>query len=116
MPGFIAKKLCPELIFVRSSFDKYRAASEQIQGIFREYDPDVSATSLDEAYLRLTDFVRRKVEAGEGSSSAVAQKVVAEIRGRVLKETRLTCSAGIVSGGRLNMVEVYYLCFRDLHE
>ena len=99
MPGFIAKKLCPQLVFVRTNFEKYRTASEQIQAIFREYDPDVSATSLDEAYLRLTDVVRNRVGAGERrvTMDAAAQEIVQEIRGRVLKETRLTCSAGIVS-------------------
>lgn len=28
MPGFIALKLCPQLIFVQPDFDKYRRASE----------------------------------------------------------------------------------------
>jgi DNA polymerase kappa len=31
MPGFIAKKLCPELIFVKSHFGKYTIVSEQIR-------------------------------------------------------------------------------------
>jgi len=31
MPGFIAKKLCPELVFVKSDFDKYRETSKKIQ-------------------------------------------------------------------------------------
>ena len=29
MPGFIAQKLCPELIFVKHDFEKYRAASDK---------------------------------------------------------------------------------------
>ena len=31
MPGFQARRLCPELIFVRTRFDAYHAASRQIR-------------------------------------------------------------------------------------
>ena len=34
MPGYIAKKLCPELIILSSSFDKYNKACEQIRNVF----------------------------------------------------------------------------------
>lgn len=30
VPGFIGKKLCPELIFMKPNYTKYRAASEEI--------------------------------------------------------------------------------------
>lgn len=55
MPGFIACKLCPDLIFVRPNFDKYTWYSEQVRQVFREYDPQFVARSLDEAYLDITD-------------------------------------------------------------
>lgn len=51
MPGFIAKKLCPELVIVPSHFDKYRSVSAQIREIFKEYDPNFSPMSLDEALI-----------------------------------------------------------------
>ena len=53
-PGFIARKLCPELIFVKPDFTKYSKASQAVQAIFREYDPDVDAASMDEAYMDVT--------------------------------------------------------------
>lgn len=31
MPGFIAKKLCPNLVIVPTNFDKYRAVSEEVR-------------------------------------------------------------------------------------
>ncbi|EDO29212.1 predicted protein [Nematostella vectensis] len=65
MPGFIAKKLCPHLIIVPLHFDKYRAVSKIVRGIFREYDPRFVPMSLDEAYLDLTDYLierQRKTE------------------------------------------------------
>lgn len=37
MPGYMAKQLCPELIFVPVRFDAYRVVSEQIRTIFRKY-------------------------------------------------------------------------------
>mmetsp|Transcript_20594 Transcript_20594/g.35006 ORF Transcript_20594/g.35006 Transcript_20594/m.35006 type:complete len:830 (-) Transcript_20594:44-2533(-) len=55
MPGFIAKKLCPHLIFVGSNFEKYRHVSSQICDIIAQYDPNYSAYSLDEVYFDLTD-------------------------------------------------------------
>ena len=30
VPGFIGKKLCPELVFMRPNYTKYRAASDEI--------------------------------------------------------------------------------------
>lgn len=60
MPGFIAKKLCPDLIIVPCNFDKYRSVSHKIRQIVSEYDPDYCAMSLDEVYLDLTDYITKK--------------------------------------------------------
>lgn len=57
MPGFIAKKLCSDLIIVPCDFEKYTAVSEEIREIFAEYDPNYLAASLDEAYLDITEFL-----------------------------------------------------------
>jgi DNA polymerase kappa len=64
MPGFVGAALCrrgpefgmpkAELIFVPPNFAKYEVAAEQARAIFREYDPQMSSYSLDEAYLDLT--------------------------------------------------------------
>jgi DNA polymerase-4 len=53
MPGFQARRLCPELIFVRTRFDAYQAASRQIRDVFLSYTDLVEPLSLDEAYLDL---------------------------------------------------------------
>ncbi|XP_071952086.1 DNA polymerase kappa-like isoform X2 [Antedon mediterranea] len=61
MPGFIAKKLCPDLILIPTNFDKYREASKQVREILKEYDPNFCPMSLDEAYFDLTEhLVKRK--------------------------------------------------------
>ena len=54
MPGFIAKKLCPELVIVPGNMEKYAGVSEVVRGVFREYDPNFAPMSLDEAYLDIT--------------------------------------------------------------
>ena len=70
MPGFIAKKLCPELIIVKPHFDKYKQVSEEVRDILREYDPHFSSVGLDEAFLDLTSYVTQlmKIEGSENIS------------------------------------------------
>ena len=50
MAGFVAKKLCPELILQPNHFQRYSHFSQQVMSIFREYDPNMLAASVDEAY------------------------------------------------------------------
>lgn len=84
--GVMAKKNCPELIFVKPRFDRYREISKKIHRIFREYTDLVEPLSLDEAYLDVT-----KNKKGNPSASLLAQ----EIRMRIFNEVGLTASAGI---------------------
>ncbi|XP_029017318.1 DNA polymerase kappa [Betta splendens] len=67
MPGFIAKKLCPNLVIVPPNFNKYRAVSEEIREIFADYDPHFQAVSLDEAYLDFTDHLEQRQSWPESS-------------------------------------------------
>ncbi|CAG8444496.1 24761_t:CDS:10 [Dentiscutata erythropus] len=89
MPGFIAKKLCPELIIVPCNFDKYRAVSKQIREIFSHYDPNYTPMSLDEAYLDITKYLETTDESPDN--------VVEQIRREIHEETQLTASAGIAA-------------------
>ncbi|XP_023269275.1 DNA polymerase kappa [Seriola lalandi dorsalis] len=67
MPGFIAKKLCPNLVIVPTNFDKYRAVSDEIREIFADYDPHFQPLSLDEAYLDFTDHLDHRQSWPESS-------------------------------------------------
>ena len=49
VPGFIGRKLCPELKFIKPNYSKYKVASEEFKSILREYDPDLEPIGLDEA-------------------------------------------------------------------
>lgn len=87
MPGFIALKLCPDLVFVPNDFAKYRAASDQTRHVFRRFDPDFESGGMDEASLNITDYLAR--------SNTAPSEVARDLRETVLKETGLTCSVGI---------------------
>ncbi|KAK1293673.1 hypothetical protein QJS10_CPB17g02252 [Acorus calamus] len=87
MPGFIARKLCPELIFVPPDFKKYTFYSELTRKVFPKYDPHFIATSLDEAYINVTEICNeRGISGGE---------VAEELRNTIYEETGLTCSVGV---------------------
>lgn len=86
MSGAMARKLCPELIFVRTNFDRYREVSKQIRKIFYEYTDLVEPLSLDEAYLDVTENKK-----GNPSATMIAK----EIRKRIKEVTGLNASAGI---------------------
>ena len=86
MAGTLAVKLCPELIFVKTDFDRYNEISKKIRKIFYDYTDLVEPLSLDEAYLDVT-----KNKKGNPSASLIAK----EIRERIFNEVGLTASAGI---------------------
>ncbi len=86
MPSVTAKRLCPDLIFVRHRFDAYKEASRTIRRIFEHHTPHVEPLSLDEAYLDVTDDLL-----GIGSATRIAELIRQEIKAK----TRLTASAGI---------------------
>lgn len=84
--GIKAKKLCPNLIFVKPRFERYAEISKKIRKIFYEYTDLVEPLSLDEAYLDVTQNKK-----GNPSATLLAQ----EIRNRIFQEVGLTASAGI---------------------
>jgi DNA polymerase-4 len=86
LPSVTAKRLCPDLIFVKPRFDVYREVSRQIRAIFADYTDHVEPLSLDEAYLDVTEDRH-----GLGSARAIAE----DIRRRIREECRLTASAGV---------------------
>ena len=86
MPSVTAKRLCPDLIFVKHRFDAYKEASRQIRAIFEHHTPHVEPLSLDEAYLDVTED-----KLGIGSATRIAELIRQEIRAK----TKLTASAGV---------------------
>jgi DNA polymerase-4 len=86
MPSVIAKRLCPNLIFVKHNFTRYTAVSATIHEIFREYTDLIEPLSIDEAFLDVTEDKK-----SIGSATLIAGKIRNEIKSR----TGLTASAGV---------------------
>jgi DNA polymerase-4 len=86
MPSAVALRKCPQLLFVPTRFEVYRAVSEEIQTIFREYTDLVEPLSLDEAFLDVT--INRK-------QMASASLIALEIKKRIFDTVALTASAGV---------------------
>jgi len=86
MPGSVARRKCPELIFAKTRLEVYEKVSRQIREIFLRYTDLVEPLSLDEAYLDVTEN-----KFGIPSATQIAR----EIKARILAETGLTASAGV---------------------
>jgi DNA polymerase-4 len=82
MPAARARRLCPGGMFLAPDFPYYRAASQEVMAIVRDYVETVEVVGLDEAYLDLT---------GLPAPHAAMRRIRTEIEGR----TGLSCSIGI---------------------
>lgn len=99
MPGFQAKKLCPQGIFLPNRRRTYVEFSDKVFAILEEYSPDVRALSIDEGLVNLTgtdrlfgpplktaDTIIRRIESDVGlpssgglSTSSVTAKIAATL-------------------------------------
>lgn len=93
MAGFVAKKLCPELVLLPLNFGKYNAKAAEVREILADYDPRFESASIDEAYLNITDYC-----AARDMDPADA---VSQMREEIHQKTRITVSAGIAANARL---------------
>ena len=92
MPGFLGKKMCPGLVFIRSNKAKYAHISEtQFLAILKQYDPSLESCGLDEANLDVTDYLLKKnLDSPEGRMFLASR-----IREEIFTKMQMTCSAGI---------------------
>lgn len=81
-----AYRRCPNGIYMHPNFDKYRAVSEQLHGIWNTYAEASEYVALDEAYLDVT----KQAQAFEG-----AREIARIIKQRTRDELGLSCSVGI---------------------
>ena len=85
-PAARAVRLCPQAVFLKPEFPRYRRESREVFEIFRGFTEIVQPVSIDEAYLDVSDGLDRW-----GSATAVATA----IRQRVRDERGLTVSIGV---------------------
>lgn len=86
MPSHRAKKLCPQLIFVRGRRQAYKDASDKVMNILRSYSEKIQQVSIDEAYIDVTEYKAKEM---------TAKEIAIEIRKKIELEVNLTASAGI---------------------
>ncbi|WP_080845304.1 DNA polymerase IV [Cytobacillus gottheilii] len=85
MPLWEAKKLCPQLIIMRPTFERYRAASIGMFEILGQYSELVEPVSIDEGYVDITDSQEY------GNPVQIAET----IQKRIYEQLDLPCSIGI---------------------
>jgi DNA polymerase IV len=85
MPGKLARRLCPQAIWIRGDMDKYSRLSHDVTEIIEEAAPLVEKASVDEHYLDVTGMDR----------FFGTYKWMHELRERIIKETGLPISFGL---------------------
>ncbi len=88
MPISRAYRLCPQAIYVRGRYSRYRELSRKIMDILKTFTPIIQQISIDEAFLDLTGRVKDHAEA-EHAGRRIKQKI--------REETGLTASLGIAT-------------------
>lgn len=88
MPGFIGKRLCPDLLIVPVDFASYRREAAIVQSIAARYDSQYQSVGLDELTMDVTKYL-------EEFPSLTAAQVAYDFRDEVFAKTQLTCSGGI---------------------
>jgi len=86
MPGFLARKLCPQGVYLPSDMKKYSEVSTQIHRVFEEVTPLIEPIALDEAFLDVT---------ASRSLFGSPEEIGRFIKKRVREETDLAVSCGI---------------------
>ncbi|MCA0428815.1 MAG: DNA polymerase IV [Bacteroidetes bacterium] len=81
----MARRLCPNAVFIRGDFDQYSRYSAMVTEIISEQAPVVEKASIDEHYLDLSGMDR----------FFGTQKWLHELRTRIIRETGLPISCGL---------------------
>ncbi|HVV10401.1 DNA polymerase IV [Amycolatopsis sp.] len=87
MPVAVARRLCPQAVFIPPTPGLYGEVSRGVMAIFRELTPLVEPLSLDEAFLDVSGALRRL--------GATPAELAGLVRRRVRAEHAITCSVGV---------------------
>jgi DNA polymerase IV len=86
MAGWVARRLCPNILFVGGHFREYQTLADEVMQVFSDFTPLVERVSIDEAFLEVAGAVHLF-----GPPGAIA----AAIRRRVRNEIGLSVSVGV---------------------
>ncbi|KAF1933906.1 DNA/RNA polymerase [Didymella exigua CBS 183.55] len=93
MAGFVAMKLCPQLICVPLNFSKYMAKAQEVREVLALYDANFESASCDEAYLNITQYCE--------DHHMSPEEVVSQLRAEVFEKAKITVSAGLAANAKL---------------
>lgn len=88
MSSAMARRLCPDAVFLAPDMEHYLAVSRRLREIFESYSPLVEQISVDEAFIDVSG-ARRLLGA--------PREIAVDLRRRVRDDTGLGCSVGIAS-------------------
>ncbi|WP_457557871.1 DNA polymerase IV [Candidatus Harpocratesius sp.] len=86
MPISQAYELCPFAVYLRPRFNRIKEISEKVMKILQNYSSIFQQTSIDEAYLDMSNII---------SNFKQAEKVAFSIKEKVKSEVKVTCSIGV---------------------
>ncbi len=86
MPISRAYEACPQAVFLRPSFEKYKQASHEVMDVLRGYADVLEVVGMDEAYLDVTRRAR---------NWRMARSLAHSLQAAVRRRTGLSCSVGI---------------------
>lgn len=82
-----AKKLCPQIIFIKPRFERYIEDSKKIMSVLKKYSNQIEPLALDEAYINVNKYCSEK--------NITAFKLAKIIKNDIFLETGLIASAGV---------------------
>ena len=88
MSSVVAKNLCPDAVFVKSNFSRYRKISKRVHEIFNAVTPLVEPIALDEAFLDI---------GGAHKLFGSSEEIAWQLRNDIYEEVGLDCSVGVAS-------------------
>ena len=94
MPAKLAKRLCPEAIFIRGDFESYGKYSKLVTDIIEDTVPVFEKSSIDEFYVDLTGFDR----------FFSTGRFAFDLKEKVVKESGLPVSYGLASNKLISKV------------
>src|SRR5690348_18047519 len=86
MPGFRARELCPDGIYLPSNIAHYAAVSAEVHEVFLRFTPAIEPLALDEAFLDIS---------GSLGLFGAPQKLAHELKDAVKQATDLNVSVGV---------------------
>lgn len=86
MPGFEARRLCPQGVFLPPNMALYADVSAQVHEVFEQFTPQIEPLALDEAFLDIS---------GSFGLFGDAEQLARELKQRVKERTGLVVSVGV---------------------